>query len=119
MVATVTVPCLEPSGNHFGSSVMAYLHCRTWVQTQQTRIRIPNPMATLYYAEHVHIARIRTWIPTPYFCTGQESEFESVPESLSDHYGLFTLLDTDFDPDPGIDICPQECIPVGCVLPAD
>ena len=26
----------------------------------QARIRIPNPMAALYYAEHVHIAEIQT-----------------------------------------------------------
>ena len=31
-------------------------------------------MAILYYAERVHIAQTRTLIPTPYFCTGQESE---------------------------------------------
>ena len=30
------------------------------------RIRIPNPKATLYYAEHVHIAQTQTRIPTPY-----------------------------------------------------
>ena len=35
--------------------LMSYLHCRTRIQVP-TRIRIPNPMATLYYAEHVHIA---------------------------------------------------------------
>ena len=40
-------------------------------------------MATLYYAEHVHIAQTR--IPTPYFCVGQEPESESVPESVSDN----------------------------------
>ena len=30
----------------------------------------PNPMALLYYTEHVHIAQTRTqtWIPTTYFC---------------------------------------------------
>ena len=38
-------------------------------------------MATLYYAEHVHITQTR--IPTPYFCMGQESESEFVPESIS------------------------------------
>ena len=38
-------------------------------------------MATLYYAEHVHITQ--TQIPTPYFCVGQESEYESVPESIT------------------------------------
>ena len=29
-----------------------------------------------------HIAQTRTWIPIPYFCTGQESESESVPQSV-------------------------------------
>ena len=38
-------------------------------------------MATYYYAEHVHIAQTRTWIPTSYFW--QESESEFVPESIS------------------------------------
>ena len=45
----------------------------------QTQIQIPNPMATLYYAEHV---QTQTQIPIPYFCIGQESESESVPESI-------------------------------------
>ena len=48
-------------------------------QTQiQTRIQIPNPMATLYYAEYVHIAQTQTRIPTPYFCLEQESKSESI-----------------------------------------
>ena len=55
---------------------MAYLHCRRRTRLQ-TLIRIPNPMATLYCAEHVPIAETRTWIPTLYFCVGQESESES------------------------------------------
>ena len=40
-------------------------------------------MATLHYAETVHIAQ--TWIPTPYFCIAQEAktESESGPESVS------------------------------------
>ena len=49
----------------------------------QTWIPIPNPITTLYYAEHVHIAEMWTWIPIPYFCVGQESESESVPEPIS------------------------------------
>ena len=48
---------------HSSVSLMAYLHW--W-----TRIRIPIPMATLYYAEHVHIAQHWLQIPIPYFCTG-------------------------------------------------
>ena len=52
---------------------MAHLYCRTWIQIL-TRIRISNPMATLYCAEHVHIAQIWTRIPTPCFCIGQESK---------------------------------------------
>ena len=38
-------------------------------------------MATLFYAEDVHIIWTRARIPIPYFCVGQESE--SVPESVS------------------------------------
>ena len=34
--------------------LMAYFHCRTRIHLL-IRIRIPNPVATLYYAEHVHI----------------------------------------------------------------
>ena len=30
-----------------------------------------------------HIAQTRTRIPTPYFCIGQESEFQSIPESVA------------------------------------
>ena len=40
-------------------------------------------MATLYYTETVHIAQTQTQITIPYFCVGQESESESVPESIS------------------------------------
>ena len=40
-------------------------------------------MATLYCIEYVHIAKTQTQIPTPYFCTGQESESVSVSESIS------------------------------------
>ena len=60
--------------------VMAHLHCRrrTWVQSQ---IRIRIQMATLYHAKHVYIPQ--TQIPTPYFCIGQESESESILESVS------------------------------------
>ena len=54
--------------------ILAHLLCQrqTWVQT---RILIPNLMATLHCTEHVYIAQ--TQIPTPDFCIGQESE--SVP----------------------------------------
>ena len=38
-------------------------------------------MATLHYAENVHIAQTLTRIPTVYFSLGQESE--SVPQSVS------------------------------------
>ena len=40
---------------------MAYLHCWTWIQVP-TQIQNPNPITTLYYAEHVHIAWTQTWI---------------------------------------------------------
>ena len=42
-----------------------------------------NPMAALYHAEYVHIAQTWTWIPIPYFCVEQESEYESIPEPVS------------------------------------
>ena len=62
---------------------MAHLHLRRW-----TRVKTRNLMATLYYAEHVHIAQ--TQIPNPYFCVGQESESKFVPESesgvVNEHY---------------------------------
>ena len=51
---------------------------RLWVQ-----IQIPNPMATLYCPERVHVAQTRTRTPSDYFCKGEESESESVPESNS------------------------------------
>ena len=61
---------------------MAHLHCRTriWLPTL---IRIPNQMATLLYAEHFTLHWLRFRSPTPYFCTGQESESQSVSESIS------------------------------------
>ena len=36
-----------------------------WRRRTRVRIRIPNPMATLYYAEHVHIAQTQTQILLP------------------------------------------------------
>ena len=36
--------------------LMACVHCWTRIQVT-TRIQIPNPMATLYYAEHVNIVQ--------------------------------------------------------------
>ena len=62
-------------------SVMAYLHCQRHNRVR-TRIRIPNPVPALYYEEHVHIVQTQIRIPVPYFCTGQESQCESVPESV-------------------------------------
>ena len=41
-------------------------------------------MATLYYAEHVHIAQTQTRIPTPCFCVGQESVSESVSGNVNE-----------------------------------
>ena len=61
---------------------MAQLHCSRWTLVQ-TQIRIPNPMATLYYTENVHIVQPQTRIPTPYFCIGQAFGSESVPKSVS------------------------------------
>ena len=48
---------------------MAYLHCRRLTQAR-AQSRIQNPMATLYNAEHVHIAQTWTQMATPYFCVG-------------------------------------------------
>ena len=59
---------------------MVYLHWPRQARLR-SRIQIPNPVPTLYYAEHVHIAQ--TQIPTLYFCSGQEYESESKPESIS------------------------------------
>ena len=61
------------------NSHFPHVACLHW--RRRTRKQILNSMATLYYAEHVHIAQTLTRIPTPYFCTGQESE--SVPVSKS------------------------------------
>ena len=38
----------------FSTCIMAYLHCWTRIRVV-TKIRFPNLMATLYYAEHVQI----------------------------------------------------------------
>ena len=46
--------------------------------------QIPNPMAKVYYAEHVPIVQTWTPIPTSYFCIGQESESQS-PEMCLSH----------------------------------
>ena len=50
---------------------MAQLHCQTWIQVL-IRTWISNLIATLYYAEHVHIV---------YCLFLQESESESVSVS--------------------------------------
>ena len=73
---------------------MPHLHCRrrTWVPSQ---IRIPNLMDRLYYAEPFrtfHIAQTQTRIPTLYFTVGQESESESVSESVSGNVNCFTFI---------------------------
>ena len=62
---------------------MAYLYCRTQIRIL-TQIRIPNQMATLYYAEHftLHGLGLRSLLS---ICVGVESESESVPESVSGH----------------------------------
>ena len=61
---------------------MAHLHRRKRSRVQ-TWIQIPNPMATLYYPEHFTLHRLKSLVPTPYFCIVQESESESMPESVS------------------------------------
>ena len=69
-----TLPCRNyiADGNNGINTLPALI--QVW-----TRTRIPNQMATLYYAEHVHITQTWTQIPTPYFNIGQESKSESVP----------------------------------------
>ena len=62
-------------------SLLVHIHCRRRTR-KQTRIWIPNAIATLCYTEHVHIAQTQTQIPTPYFCAVQESESKSVPVSI-------------------------------------
>ena len=61
---------------------MTHLHWRRRTRVR-SRIGILNLIATLYYAEYVHIAQTWTWFPTPYFCIGQESKSESIPECVS------------------------------------
>ena len=55
-------------------------------------VLIQNPMATLCYAESVHIVQTRTCIPTTYMCVGQESKSES--ESGNVNGPLATPLNT-------------------------
>ena len=56
---------------------MTLLYC--WKRTRvQIRILKPNG----YIAEHVQMAQTKTWIPTPYFCIGQESVAVSISESV-------------------------------------
>ena len=43
----------------------------------------PKPNGCIVLCTTFHIAWTGTWIPTPYFCVGQESESESIPESVS------------------------------------
>ena len=62
--------------------LMAQLHCPTRIRIW-TRSWNPNPMATLYYTQNVHIAWTQTRIPTPYLGIVQEWESESVPVSVS------------------------------------
>ena len=72
---------------------MAHLHLQRWTRVQ-TRIQIPNLMATLHYEEHdVHIAENLTRIPTPYFCVGEESESKpkSVSSNVNEPLAVFNL----------------------------
>ena len=61
---------------------MAHLHCWRRIKVQ-TWIWIPNLMATLYYAEHAHVAQTSTQIPTIYSVLYRNFESESVSESVS------------------------------------
>ena len=48
---------------------LLYFHCRTAIQIR-TQTRIPNLIATEYYAEHVSTAYTQIWIPFPNgYCT--------------------------------------------------
>ena len=51
-----------------------------------------KPNGYIACAKHVHIAQTQTRIPTPYFCTGQESESVSLSECVSsnERLGPFT-----------------------------
>ena len=51
---------LQPQSIRYDASVMAYFHQRTRIRT---RIRIANPMGTLYYAKLFPLVWIRTQIP--------------------------------------------------------
>ena len=44
-----------------------------------------KPNGYIVQCRTFNIVQTRTQIPTPYFCTGQESESKSVPESVSDN----------------------------------
>ena len=59
--------CLLKQSTHTELVAMTHLHWRRRTRVR-TRIQIPNPKGTLYYAEDVHIAQTRTQIPTLYFC---------------------------------------------------
>ena len=67
-VGHVTTHCFPAAGLFF-----SYLHCRTQNQIP-TRIWLLNLMATLYYAEHVHVTQPRIQIPIqssdPHFWDG-------------------------------------------------
>ena len=84
VVPGVCLVALCPSKNvtNISLNIMAHLHCRRQTRVQ-IRTRTPNLMATLYYAEHVHIALTKTQIPAAYFSTGQEFEAEAIPKSVS------------------------------------
>ena len=68
------------------TDITLYYGSFTLVEMDSGIIWIPNPMATLYHAKHVHIAQTPTRIPTPYFCTGHESEFESVSSNVNEPF---------------------------------
>ena len=83
-VRTLTqIPVLCRIGSRAQSPRLQCEHILYSTTRVQTQIRIPNLIATLYYPENVHITQTWTQIPTPYFCTGQESESESASESVS------------------------------------
>ena len=81
----------QVSHSEYHIGLMAHFHCQTRIQI---RTRIPNPMATGYYAAHVSIARTQTQIQIP-FPNGYCTNFRDRSVSL-----LHTFQSGDQSPNP-------------------
>ena len=68
-----------------GSSAVLHLLNGSFTMTETDSDSDSKPDAYIALHRTFHIAQTRTPIPTPYFFTGQGSESESVPESVSDN----------------------------------